>query len=148
MNTIYSVGGDTKEVQAQAISAIRAGAQARYLKLAGRFGWETKLIEVTSDNRCVRVVFENGVNQDYSISTFCNTFGLHPVPVKSDPLDEVGDFIVWSATGTHNPTVVHKTQRIAEMEAQRLTREHRKVFCVMKCVAISKPVCTAELTRK
>jgi hypothetical protein len=151
MKTIYAnaTEGDSNVAQQEAIAAIRAGAQARYLKRAGRYGWDTKLIEVTTDNRLIRVLFENGVGQDYSVTTFCCTFGLHSLPVtKQDELDEVGAFIVWSHHGKSNPTKVHKTQRIAEMEASRLTKLEHKVFCVMKCVAMAKPLVGVELIRK
>ncbi|APU00162.1 hypothetical protein HOR54_gp25 [Vibrio phage Vp670] len=144
MKTIYETGTSKEE----AIACLRAGAQARYLKRAGRFGWETKFIEVTTNGRVVRVIFENGVQQDYSVSTFCSTFGLHPIPVSHDPLDEVGEYIVWCPNGTHNPKVIHKTQRIAEAEAVRLTEQHRKTFLVMKCASVVKPICKSEIIRK
>lgn len=147
MNTIYSQGGDTKEVQQQTIAAIRAGAQARYLKRAGRFGWDTKLIEVTSDNRLIRVLFKNGVGQDYSVTTFCNTFGLHPIPVKNRyQIDEVGEYICIAKGQVIGN--VHKTQRIAELAATKHTEREKCRVAIVKVVSQSHPICKAEIHRK
>ena len=63
---------------------------------------------------------------------------------KSDPLDEVGEYIVVGEEG--HP--IHKTQRLAEIAAGVLVKKYSRKFVVAKCVAVAEPVTEVNIKRK
>lgn len=63
----------------------------------------------------------------------------------SDPLDMVGDFVLVTRGQIVSK---HKTQRIAEITAQKLTREEKRTVAIFKLVAESVPRCEADIVRK
>lgn len=60
-------------------------------------------------------------------------------------LDEAGDFILVTKGEIISK---HKTQRIAERAACKVTRNERRAVAVFKLVAESHPKCSAEIIRK
>lgn len=63
----------------------------------------------------------------------------------SDPLDIVGDFVLVTKGQIVSK---HKTQRIAEIAAQKLTREEKRTVAIFKLVSESVPRCEADIVRK
>ena len=60
-------------------------------------------------------------------------------------LDEAGDFVIVSKGEIVS---THKTQRIAERAACKVTRNDRTRVAVFKLVSESMPKCSAEIVRK